>query len=154
MKLWEHPDFYAGETYYDYYVLISQHRDSGLMEKSNFDVALKAIQEADDEMGSKEDYRIACASHWAVGWCETLMIHKDAAPSIIATGDDILNAIKDYPVLDDSDLSEKEDEEITSMWEDQWLRAEICERLDIEEVPDMDIPDEAWQLMSELYLEW
>jgi hypothetical protein len=53
---------------------------------------------------------VACASHWACGWVETILIHKSAKKKL-----DILRQAKadldDYPLLDEDDFYERESEE-------------------------------------------
>jgi len=61
LKKWTHPEYYLGETYYDYYVVLSQHRDSDNLDKSNFASAVKMLG------GESDTVLIVRASHWAVG---------------------------------------------------------------------------------------
>jgi hypothetical protein len=48
-----------------------------------------------------------CFNHWAVGWVESLLIHESAGETI-EKGIEILNALSDYPVLDEEDFSNRE----------------------------------------------
>ena len=107
MKKWERVDNYIGETYFDYYVLLSRHRDSGLVEESNFNSALKALN------GESDTVKVIRSSHWAVGWIEVILIHESDKESI-DKGNDIEESLNNYPILDEDafgDLvSEKEKE--------------------------------------------
>jgi hypothetical protein len=58
LKLWKHPDNYLGATWYDYYVVLGQHRDSDVITRSNFRVAkaeLEAIEDKFPEWNKAED---------------------------------------------------------------------------------------------------
>jgi hypothetical protein len=101
LRKWQAASNYMGEEYPDYYVLLGQHRDSTLLDQSNFRVALA-------ELGGESDTVVVVRSgHWAVGWIETILIHKTDT-SALATGNDILARLANYPVLDDDDYSEAE----------------------------------------------
>ena len=43
------------------------------------------------------------AGDWAFGWVEYLMVNKDAPQSVIATAEDILKQLEDYPILDEAE---------------------------------------------------
>jgi hypothetical protein len=70
MNRWKRPSNYMGETFEEYYVLLGRHRDSDSVSRSNFEVALEALG------GESETVLVARASHWAVGWCETLLVDE------------------------------------------------------------------------------
>lgn len=89
---------YIGERYDDYLVLASQHRDSTLMEQSNFDVALIRMG------GESDTVKVVRFAHWAVGWVDQLLIcHTDMA--MVQQGNAILAALEEYPVLDEDDYN-------------------------------------------------
>ena len=48
MQKWSRTENYIGESYNDYYVLLSHHRDSGLVEESNFWSALRMLNGESD----------------------------------------------------------------------------------------------------------
>jgi hypothetical protein len=110
LKRWTMPDSYMGEVYPDYFVFLGRHRDSDLLSNCNFDVALEQLG---GEQG--DDVIIARASHWAVGWVESILILATAPQLKLA--DELAGALVDYPVLDDSAFSDAEDEERTEMWD-------------------------------------
>ena len=107
MEKWERADNYIGESYYDYYVLLSHHRDSGLVEESNFWSALRALN------GESDTVKVIRAKHWAVGWVEFILIHESDKESI-NKGNEIEESLNNYPILDEDAfgelLSEKEKE--------------------------------------------
>lgn len=59
---------------------------------------------------------IARASHWAVGWVDTLYIHESLAVAC-QQADDLLDRIESYPILDEDHFSELEDTEAHTAWE-------------------------------------
>ena len=100
MKKWEYADNYIGKDYSNYYVLYSHHRDSDILNESNYQTMKKKFI---DLSGVIE----IAFNHWAYGWGECLLIHESAQETI-DKGIKILNALSDYPVLDDEDLSNRE----------------------------------------------
>ena len=103
MEKWSKSENYIGESYFDYYVLLSHHRDSGLVDESNFYSALKALN------GESDTVIVACASHWAVGWIEMILIHESDKEAI-DKGNEIEKALENYPILDEDDFYERESE--------------------------------------------
>ena len=103
MEKWSRSENYIGETYYDYYVLLSRHRDSGLVEESNFWSALKALN------GESKTVKVIRAKHWAVGWVEMILIHESDKDSI-DKGNEIEKALENYPILNEDDLYKRESE--------------------------------------------
>lgn len=122
MKLWERPEHYMGETFYDYYVVLGQHRDSDSLDRSNFETALKMLG------GEGEHVIVARATHWAVGWVETIMIHRDASEEILLIGEEIQESLEDYPVLDEDHWSQLEYDEVYEYWDRAplWERVRLC----------------------------
>jgi hypothetical protein len=100
MEKWSRADNYIGETYYDYYVCLSRHRDSGLIEESNFWSALKALN------GESDTVKIVRAKHWLCGWIEMILIHESDKVSV-DKGNEIEESLEEYPILDDIDFSER-----------------------------------------------
>ena len=107
MQKWSRSKNYIGESYYDYYVLLSRHRDSGLVEESNFNSALKALN------GESDTVKVIRASHWLCGWIEMILIHESDKESV-DKGNEIEESLNNYPILDEDAfgelLSEKEKE--------------------------------------------
>ena len=105
----------------DWLVLpVFRNRDSEPLNESNFDTALKIMG------GESDTVQVHRFGHWACGWFEIIIIH----PSLAAEGEKIEEALDDYPVLDDDDLSRRELEAAEKMW--AWMnlkeRIEVCKR--------------------------
>ena len=99
---WTYPDSYAGATFYDFYRSgFGQSRDSDLSEQSNFQVALERLG------GESETVQVTRAGHWAVGWVEGILIHE-SDDKALRIGDELATLVEEYPVLDESDWSQRE----------------------------------------------
>jgi hypothetical protein len=106
--------------------LLTQTRDGGCLERSNFRSAFK-------ELGGKESdtVRIDRFGHWACGWWESLSVlegskeHKKALK--------IEEELEGYPVVSDDDFSELEWEEATAVWCSFSIkeRVELCQKYKI-----------------------
>jgi hypothetical protein len=90
-------------------------RDSGIREQSNADALDKALEEAvKDGLFSSEDYETTGCSHWAVGWVDHLSFRaivseETREPTLIFMWlTRWFNALADYPVADEEDLSRRE----------------------------------------------
>ena len=103
MQKWSRSENYIGESYNDYYVLLSRHRDSGLIEESNFYSALKMLN------GESDTVKVIRASHWAVGWIEVILIHESDKVSV-DKGNEIEESLESYPILNEDDFYERESE--------------------------------------------
>jgi len=117
MQKWCRSENYIGETYNDYYVLLSRHRDSGLVEESNFWSALKALN------GESDTVKIIRSKHWAVGWIEVILIHESDTKSV-EKGNKIEESLKSYPIFNDDDFYERESEKIDEYIEE--IRKDIA----------------------------
>lgn len=106
LKPWTKPDHYMGEQYPDYYRSgFGQSRDSNLLERCNFAAALDALGGE-----TPRGVIVTRASHWAVGWVESILIHKNAHAKL-KIGDELRRKVEDYPILDESSFYELEREE-------------------------------------------
>ncbi len=110
MQKWSRSENYIGETYYDYYVLLIHTRDSRLIEKSNFQSALKALN------GESDTVKVVRFSHWLCGWVEMILIHESDKESI-DKGNEIEKALESYPILDEDAFGEMLSEKETEMYE-------------------------------------
>lgn len=118
---WTRPDHYAGFSPDGDYCIMSQHRDSDCVSRSNWICACKELSaEAWDSGDDGFDERPAVyhwrASHWAVGWCEYLMVRADALDNIKEKAGEMICALSDYPILNDDHHSELEMEEANETW--------------------------------------
>lgn len=109
LRRWTLPDSYAGAEWPEYYVAYGHHRDSDVLAESNFHSMLRMLG------GESDTVRVIRESHWAVGWVEWIGIHQSDEKSLRAA-DQALAALEDYPILDESDFSEREDHECDVMW--------------------------------------
>jgi hypothetical protein len=100
LRKWERASNYNGKDFSDYYIVLSQTRDSDELEQSNFDVAL-------DRLGGKSNTVIVeLFKHWLCGWVEVILVHEsDVEHCKIAQ--QILNDLEEYPALDEDDLYER-----------------------------------------------
>lgn len=138
LKLASKPADYAGADWTGWYAVLSQHRDSDALARSNFTAALDLLQTVEghdnpapmppgtfDRHESYEVVYVGSASHWAVGWCESIYVHKDAPEAVLRAADDILRRMADYPVLDESAYCELEWTEAANWWRDMGLQGRI-----------------------------
>jgi len=65
--------------------------------------------------GESDNVRIDRFGHWACGWWESLSV-KDGSSSH-SIGQDITEQIDSYPILDEDDFSEIEQEQANEVWE-------------------------------------
>jgi hypothetical protein len=118
LKLWKRPSYYIGESWPEYYVFLGQNRDSSTLERSNFTCALEAIG------GESETVTVVREGHWAVGWIEWIAIHQDDSKAL-EIADEIVAALSDYPVVNESHWSELEFNEVC----DYWANMSVAERV-------------------------
>lgn len=94
----------------DWYVMpVNQNRDSGCLQKSNFNSFLKGLG---GEKGWVEVHRFG---HWANGWFEIIIV-SPTAHKTLEKAYDMASALENYPILDDEDFSELEHEEEHDSW--------------------------------------
>lgn len=82
-----------------------EHRDSDTLEQSNYYAAKATLEEALGE----EAVREWSFGHWAVGWISELAVDR-TAPGALEAVQKLLDRIESYPVLDEDDLFEREEE--------------------------------------------
>jgi hypothetical protein len=102
---------YMGQTpEKDLYVLLGRNRDSDLLTESNWDCALERLG------GESETVEIVRFGHWACGWIEYLCVRAESEAYKIAQ--DIDMELENYPVLDEGEFSEREDNEAQRQWKE------------------------------------
>jgi hypothetical protein len=122
MKLWTRPDSYCGAEWPEYYVAYGHHRDSDVLTESNFYSLLRRLG------GESETVLVIRESHWAVGWVEWIGIHQSDETAVrIAT--ECLEKLEDYPILDEEDFSEREDEQCDQTWRECYQPKERAQYL-------------------------
>ena len=122
LRRWKLPDSYFGAEWPEYYVAYGHHRDSDVLTESNFYSMLRMLG------GESGTVRVIRESHWAVGWVEWIGIHQSDEKSLRAA-DQALADLEDYPILDESDFSEREDAECERVWSDCYRERERLEYL-------------------------
>jgi hypothetical protein len=83
---------------------VGQHRDSGVLDVSNFATILEDLQSVDDRV---TEIRFG---HWAVGWVEEIAVPLDN-PAVIERVSSWVDALENYPVADEEDYSRRECED-------------------------------------------
>jgi len=87
----------------DWVIVVSRSRDSEIIDESNFECAL-------DRLGREsKDVAVERFGHWACGWFELLLVNPKAKRKV-KIAYDIFEELKAYPVLDESDYSERQTE--------------------------------------------
>ena len=91
-------------------VIYTHHRDSGLLDQSNAHVIEKALEPFTE--GDDPDVVFESHSHWAVGHIDGLSLrvfdqHGEITPAFRAYHE-LATALDDYPILDESDYSNRE----------------------------------------------
>lgn len=125
LKRWTRPANYIGASWPDYYGSgFGQSRDSDCLESSNFATVLAKLAklppfvysapDCDNEIESRQVIR---ENHWAVGWVEWIAIHE-ADTEALKLCDELRESADDYPVLDEQDFSDREQEEAQTIWKD------------------------------------
>ena len=77
----------------------------------------------DDE---NEPWQVVSESHWAVGWVEWIAIHEDATEHL-DKANELAGELADYPILNESHLSELEIEEANETWQNCYDNQERVE---------------------------
>jgi len=131
LENWTRPGSYMGANWPEMFVFIGQNRDSGCLDRSNFEVAqarLGEIPEPTNWPHDEQPWTVIRESHWACGWVEWIGINRDATAHLKAA-DKMAGEMEDYPVLDENKFSEKEYNEAAEYWEhsDTSDRVELCQ---------------------------
>jgi len=88
---------------------LGTHRDADAMMESNWDVITREMDKV-NHFGTFSEYDSVIyhrEGSCLVGWAEAVQVRKDDAVAIKAAMD-IVNALANYPILDDDDFSERE----------------------------------------------
>ena len=87
--------------------VIGKHRDSGLLELSNYETVEKDLKER-----FPEDVEGVHSSHWAVGWVDELAVHMlDEKGKVTPAGVASIEwkeKLESYPVADEEDYNERQ----------------------------------------------
>jgi hypothetical protein len=85
---------------------VSQTRDSEVLSRVNFKSALESLG------GESETVEVHRFGHWGPGWFEIILVHPSRESEVA----ELESTLEDYPVLDDSALSEAENNEYYENW--------------------------------------
>lgn len=126
---------------------VIQHRDSGILDRSNARVLKRELAKATEDGTIEPDsWEADEANHWAVGWVEHLnfqVLDDKGEPTRVARWLKIwFDGLSDYPVADDSDHSELETEE--SLSNIYTIIEDVLRRMD-------DAPDAKGEWADEVY---
>lgn len=97
---------------------VIQTRDSGPLDASNFDAAVKILG------GESDTVEVHRFGHWGPGWSEIILVSPERAGEV----EELESALENHPVLDEDDLSEREHEEYMESWE-RWGCSEFIDAL-------------------------
>lgn len=100
---------------------VSRNRDSDCLAESNFNTFLEGLG------GESDNVEVHRFGHWACGWYEIILIDAKAE-AIVALAQEMEDALENYPVLDEEDLSRREHEAEQESWE-AWARKDFSEEL-------------------------
>lgn len=119
---WETPRHYFGFSPIGDYCVMTRHRDSDALTRSNWAEACKLLGAVAYDDGREGFATRPAVYHWRagcsmVGWIEYLMVRTDAPADILERADNMLGELAQYPVLNDDALSELEYEEASAFWE-------------------------------------
>jgi hypothetical protein len=87
---------------------VIQTRDSDALERSNFRVAERMLSPHAD------DYETHRFRHWGPGWYEIILVRPNSPAHAIAQT--LTDKLRDYPILNEDDHSELEQEEAYRVW--------------------------------------
>ena len=133
MQKWKRVSNYAGEDYSEYFVVYTQTRDSGTLDRSNFECITEALDPNMNTDDENENIIIARASHWGCGWIDFLMVHESDEEAI-AQAEDIEAQLNNYPALNDDHyyaLCYEEDQEIWQTCLDISEKIKLCQEAKI-----------------------
>ena len=124
LRLWKYPSNYFGASWPEFYPVIGHHRDSDLLTESNFETVRKALKAEDAAFGDglwtrsekQPEVVIVRESSSLVGWVEWIGVREDAEEKL-RLADELAGRMEDYPVLDEDDFSQREEEEDAHMVE-------------------------------------
>lgn len=110
LNTWTKASNYVGQDFSEYYIGPSRSRDSELIAESNFECALELLG------GESDSVLVSRCSHWACGWVEQILVLKSCQKSVkILSG--IADSLESYPILNDDDFYERENEQLESDFE-------------------------------------
>jgi hypothetical protein len=123
----------------DWYVMpVSQTRDSGPLDQSNFQQFLEGLG------GESETVEVHRFGHWGPGWFEIIIVNPSDEKAVKAA-EDMAESLQHYPVLNDEDFSRREWEEFEESW-DSWACKDLRKTL----VKEYGLSDRADDLLDDV----
>ena len=113
-----HPCAYWGDHGH-WLVVVGRHRESDVLERSNFQVAQERLEKIDPDCCVVES-----ETHWAVGWVEHLLVDPANARAV-QEAEAMREAIEEYPILDEDHFSNLEHEEAAEYWAGMSIRGRV-----------------------------
>lgn len=115
---WTLPEHYFGAEWPEYFVFLTQNRDSDSLGRANFTSGLDAIG------GETETVFIVRESHFLCGWLEWIAIHESDTEAL-EKASDVMAELENYPCLDEEAWSANEYEEACQVWQDMSVRDRV-----------------------------
>ena len=110
----------------EWFIVLAKTRDSGALEKSNFDAAIDRLTATPANiLGNNEDndWAIETSGHWLVGFISFLVVRTNTEAFNIAQL--IQQELKDYAVLDDELYSDYDLEARRYTWDSMSIKNRI-----------------------------
>lgn len=154
LKQWHSGGDYGGTDYSYCYCVIQHNRDSDLLTESNWYTAEKLFK---DEFGGEcseegeETWFIARFNHWACGWLEMLFVPIAGKPEIIEFANNMALRLEDYPILDDDDYYQRENDAIWDYWKSLSYteKRALCKEKQVKYVAG-DIPEDLYEYLRDI----
>lgn len=117
---WDSLGNYAGEIPGpEWLCLLTRNRDSDCLTESNFRSALRELG------GESDNVTVDRFGHWACGWWESLSVRAGTKEHALA--EEIAERLDGYPVVDEDDFSELEQETADQVWRDCYTERDRIE---------------------------
>lgn len=107
---------YAGETLDGWFVL-SQHRDSDAIARSNFECLRRDLEQEAEKAGAAGCVETHSFGHWAVGHVDQIVLTAETPEPVIRFAENALARLADYPIYDDDHASDLEFTEAADYWD-------------------------------------
>lgn len=142
LRKWEMPSHYFGFNPEGDYVLLMRHRDSSILDNSDFEVLRQVLTETaknlppiDDEAPRDQWVYTFTVSCWARGWREYLMIRYETTENslyreLLHTANSAITLLDEvYPILDEDHYTKMQDAAICKYWEEMSIsdRVHYCQ---------------------------
>lgn len=126
LSRWTRPQCYMGATWEGYFVApVTRNRDSDCLTNSNWDCQWRDLSACKSDVPYTDESSpvVVSEKHWAVGWVEWVAIHE-SNEAALRVADRLAERLESYPVLDEEDWSQKEQEEAEQVWRNCYRQRE------------------------------